>query len=263
MMALSQRHERQLGSTHAYQCIGTSSQTPFIFLVDHASNAIPKVYRSLGLDGAPLRQHIAWDIGALDVAKGLAQGFSSILLHTCYSRLLVDVNRCPDTDSAMPAVSDEIAIPGNQDLTPEQRQERMARYFWPYHKAIEEQINERVSRLGQAVVIAIHSFTPAMRDGVQRPWHIGILWNEIDGRIAVPLMQKLRANAEVCVGENQPYHANTPDAYTMKTHAEDRGQPHVLIEIRQDLISNSSGVEKWSAILERALAEVFAEQGFI
>src|SRR5690606_2309294 len=102
-------------------------------------------------------------------------------------------------------------------------------------------------------MVVIHSFTPAM-NAVQRPWHVGVLWNE-DDRIAVPLLAALRRRGELVVGDNEPYSGKGAYEYTIRVHTEARAIPHVSIEIRQDLIGDPAGCLRWADILAPALAE--------
>ena len=63
-----------------------------------------------------------------------------------------------------------------------------------------------------------------------------MLWHR-DGRIALPLMARLRAEPDSCVGDNEPYSGEL-EGDTMSRHGTGRGLPHVLIEVRQDLIAS-------------------------
>ncbi len=238
-----------------------SSESPLLLLCDHSGHALPEQVGQLGLHHSVFSRHVAWDIGAMEVAKLLREQFQCALVSGVYSRLLIDLNRFPDHYSWIPEVSDGIEITGNQNLSMAERKYRADTYFWPYHSAVERAVS-RISTRGQVpIVISVHSFTSSLMDGRQRPWHFGILWNE-DRRLSDPLMRTLRGNPAICVGDNEPYHAGDPCGYTVKTHAEDRGHPHVLIEIRQDLIDSEVGVAKWSGILGEALQTVLNDEGY-
>lgn len=239
----------------AFLVENSDNDSPLLFVCDHASNALPPAYDQLGLDKQTLSQHIAWDIGALGIARKLSSRFQSTLVSGVYSRLLVDLNRFPGDPGWIPESSDGIAIPANQNLSESQRKARADRYFWPYQQAISREVEKINARTQTPIIISIHSFTPALTDGKQRPWHIGILWSD-DDRLAAPMMTALRDNPAVCVGDNQPYHANNPKGYTVKTHAEDVDYLNLLVEIRQDLIGDEIGVDKWSEIFGDALERV-------
>jgi predicted N-formylglutamate amidohydrolase len=228
---------------------------PILLLCDHASPAVPRALADLGLSPAELARHIAYDIGAAKVARHLARWFHAPLVASGFSRLVIDCNRRPADPAAIPPVSDGIFVPGNQALPAAARQARIAECFQPYHDAIEARI------AGAALppaIVSIHSCTPVM-SGFQRPWQIGVLWNE-DRRIAAPLIRSL-ADKGVCVGDNQPYSGRDAHGYTLPTHAERHDLPHVLIEIRQDLIHEPAGEEAWASLLHDALLPILAGLG--
>src|SRR5690606_22238656 len=83
-------------------------------------------------------------------------------------------------------------------------------------------------------------------------WEVGILWNR-DGRLARPLLEALAARG-LAVGDNEPYSGQDDHGFTLHVHAEPRGLPHVLFEIRQDLIDTQHGAAAWVDILATALA---------
>ena len=211
----------------------------------------------LGLDRSVLDQHVAWDIGSFDVTRYLSERFDAIAVCAGYSRLLVDCNRQLYDPSAFVRVSDGIAIPGNLNLSEDEKWLRVQSFYWPYHHAVSEQIHRLRARGITPAVVSIHSCTPVF-DRVVRPWHVGVLWDQ-DPRIAEPLLRALDAADDVCVGDNEPYSGRHPHDFTVDFHAEPLGLPHVGIEVRQDLIGKSDGVRQWGALLGDALAGVFAD----
>ncbi len=64
-----------------------------ILLADHARNALPVRYGTLGLEPSQFSRHIAYDIGVEQVAAGLARALGCPALLTAFSRLLIDANR--------------------------------------------------------------------------------------------------------------------------------------------------------------------------
>jgi predicted N-formylglutamate amidohydrolase len=175
-----------------------------------------------------------------------------------YSRLVIDCNRHLTDSTSIAAVSDGTVIPGNQDLTAAARQARAREVFEPYHAALATELAELAHEVPAPALIAIHSFTDRM-SGQQRPWHCGVLWDQ-DPRLAVPLLERLRAEPDLVVGDNEPYSGRHPADYTIDTHAERRGWPHVCLEIRQDLLVQSADVEVWSARLARVLEPLLVDR---
>jgi predicted N-formylglutamate amidohydrolase len=218
---------------------------------------VPRALAKLGLDDATLSRHIGWDIGAADVTRGLAARLGASTVLAGYSRLVIDCNRDPDDPSSIPAVSDDVAIPGNRDLTAHARRARRTAIFEPYHAAIADLIDSSLARNAIPALIAIHSFTPSL-GGTARPWHIGILWDH-DDRIPMPLLAALRGDAALLVGDNEPYSARQPAGYTVRHHALERRLPHVAIEIRQDEIVDAAAANAWADRLAAALMPILGD----
>lgn len=221
-----------------------------LFVADHASNHIPESYRNLGVDEAHLQEHIAWDIGSLDVARGVRNRTGGRLLHAPVSRLVIDLNRAPDHPGLIPESSDGILIPGNMNLSNEERQRRLELFFHPYHNTLSAELDTMLETEDKVALVSVHSFTPRM-NGQVRPWHVGILYNQ-DDRLACRAIDWLRREPGLVVGDNEPYSGRLLN-YTMDRHAEARGLPYLSIEIRQDLISTPEGVEDWSERLSALL----------
>ena len=60
--------------------LGRRGQSHFVILVDHAGARIPRRLNNLGLPASELQRHIAWDIGALSVARQMAAALDAPLL---------------------------------------------------------------------------------------------------------------------------------------------------------------------------------------
>lgn len=233
-----------------------ASRRPLLVVCDHGGNAIPPEYNGLGLSAADLARHIAWDIGAADLAAALADRHDACALIAPYSRLLIDINRQLDDPTSIPVVSDHTIIEGNRAIDGDERQRRIERFFSPYHRAIGDRLALIEGGGAVPILLSVHSFTPSM-GGVDRPWHAGVLWDS-DGRIALPLLAALRAEPGLAVGDNEPYSGRWHYGYTIRHHALARGFPNVLIEVRQDLIAAPEGVSAWAERLARCLAPILS-----
>ncbi|WP_368562242.1 N-formylglutamate amidohydrolase [Pseudoxanthomonas sp. UTMC 1351] len=238
--------------------VGAGRGGAFVITCDHASHYIPPHYQGLGLADADLLRHIAWDIGALALSEHLAEALDAPLLHPTISRLLLDVNRHPDAHDSIPATSENTTIPGNTSLDAEERRRRRNRIYAPYHDAIAEMIAKRREQQRPTAVIAIHSFTPVYRDHA-RPWKIGVLSHR-DRRMADPLLAALRASdASLDIGDNEPYAPENGVYHTLDRHAEAHGLPCVMIEVRNDLISEPSDQRAWADRLAPLLVRAFQD----
>ena len=222
--------------------LGTPKAGGILVVCDHASNHVPDEI-DLGIDRQLMSQHIAYDIGVTGVASFMVElTFCAAFLAT-NSRLVVDLNRYPDDASAIPVASDGYDIVGNH-LDAAGRQARLARYFTPYHAALADSLN----RHRPALILSVHSFTPRLETdpSAERPWEIGVLYNEQELPSSMAI-ERLDGEGLI-VGDQLPYSGRQLNA-TMNRHAEANEIPYVGIEIRQDLIGDAAGQERFAAIL--------------
>jgi len=231
----------------------------FFLTCEHADNRLPRKLGLLGLSDEDLRRHIAWDIGAGGVAKGLSERLDATLVMQNYSRLAVDCNRAPHADDFIPVVSETTEIPGNRDIAADEREARERELFEPYHAAVRSALDARAAAGRPSVLVSVHSCTPVYH-GVWRPWHIGVMYNR-DDRFAAALLTVLKQHGELTVGENKPYDLDHDRDYAVPVHGERRGILHTQLEIRQDLITDAKGQAEWADRLAGALRESLAAVG--
>ncbi|HEY0329217.1 MAG TPA: N-formylglutamate amidohydrolase [Rhodopseudomonas sp.] len=231
-------------------------RSPFLLTCDHYGRAIPPQLDNLGVEASELERHIAWDIGIAGVAEQLSAALDAHLVAQRYSRLVIDCNRPPRAASSIPLVSEATFIPGNQGLTQDQAAERRRLIFDPYHQRIGEVIDARIAAGVATVLVSLHSFTPSYA-GIARPWHIGTLYHR-DTVLPPLLLRALREDAELVVGDNEPYGVDDDTDYTIPVHGEQRGLINSGIEIRQDLIEAAPGQQQWAERLARAFTAIEA-----
>ena len=219
----------------------------FVFTCDHASNWLPANYGTLGLAESELSLHIAWDPGALPVARRLALALDAPLVETRISRLVLDCNRALDAPDLIPAVSETTVIPGNGDISAADRQARIELCWHPFHDGVDRVIEGRQARGLETCLVSVHSFTPVYK-GNHRPWHVGIIHDQ-DTRLSAPLIAALGARKGIVVGDNEPYSPADRVYFTLEKHARPRGIPCAMIEIRNDEIRDQPGQEKWAEML--------------
>lgn len=224
--------------------------SPFVFGCDHAGRRIPRALGDLGVSAADLDTHIAWDIGVQGLGEHLAAALDGWLITQTYSRLVIDCNRSPEVESSIVKHSAGVDVPGNHSLTREQAEQRAREIFHPYHDEIRAELDRRAAQGAPTIYVALHSFTPSML-GRARPWHAGVLYR--DRALAHPMLELLRAEGDLVVGDNEPYSVSALSDYSLLAHGEDRKLPHVELEIRQDLIADLDGQRRWAARLARLL----------
>jgi predicted N-formylglutamate amidohydrolase len=258
MLIGASRHATPASFVHPVAVENAHGGAALVLACEHASNYLPPEFERLGLGAADLERHIAWDLGALEVARQLSRRLDAPLVYATHSRLLYDVNRAEEAHDAIVAVSEGTPIPGNQALDAAARRARYEGLYQPFHAALERAIGERVRAGRPPAVVTIHSFTPTWH-GKSRPWHVGVISHR-DRRLADALLAMLSAVPDLVVGDNKPYKPDDGVYHTLGRHAEARKLPCVMLELRQDLIADADGQERWAdrllVGLEHALASV-------
>jgi predicted N-formylglutamate amidohydrolase len=250
----SKMHQRARDSAAAkaesFEIIEGPATSRYILVCDHASNWIPPEYDNLGVDPLQLQRHIAYDIGAAELTRALAREMAAPAVLSHFSRLLIDPNRGDDDPTLVMKLSDGAIVPGNARVDDAEVAKRVARFTAPYHAAVDVTIDRALAAAVTPILFSIHTFTPVFHDG-PRPWHCSVLW-EHDGRFALPLLEALRAEPDIVAGENEPY-AGALKGDSMTRHGFDRGLPHAIVEVRQDLLDDESGISAWALRFSRIL----------
>jgi predicted N-formylglutamate amidohydrolase len=221
-----------------------------LLVCDHATNRIPPGFDCLGLDEEQMERHIAYDPGGAGVTAGLSELLGVPAVMADFSRLLIDPNRGEDDPTLVMRLSDGKTIPGNARIGEAEIERRRSLLYDPYHGAIEQALDAGIASGRIPAILSIHTFTEVWR-GRPRPWHGAILWDE-DPRLAHPLIEGLRTEADLIIGDNEPY---TGKLYgdCMYKHGTHRGLAHALVEIRQDLVREPEGQRRWAERLARVM----------
>ncbi|MFM9973344.1 MAG: N-formylglutamate amidohydrolase [Beijerinckiaceae bacterium] len=226
----------------SFEVISGLCDSGVIIIADHASNAMPAEFASLGLESGQLERHIAYDIGVESLVRAMAERLRAPAVLSRFSRLLIDPNRGDDDPTQVMRLSDGAIVPGNAGIDQQGIHERMRRFSLPYHAAVSATIDAMLTAGVIPAIVSIHSFTPFMK-GVERPWHVGILWDS-DPRLPLALLDVLRRDPTLVVGDNEPYDGALAGD-TMARHCIGRGLAHILIEVRQDLIAAQDSAVAW------------------
>ena len=241
----------------AYRIIGEDRPGRWLVTCDHATNRVPDWVAGgdLGIGPADMGRHIAYDIGAAGVAEALGAALNSPVAMSDFSRLVIDPNRGEDDPTLVMRLYDGTIIPANRHIDATGVEERLARLYRPYHDALARLAGRRPD----VVIVAVHSFTPCLKGRAPRPWHVGVLHSHLDERLSRALIEVLRGEADLCVGDNEPYSGHLPgDA--IDRHALRWGRQNTLVEVRNDLIATPAAQAAWGArlapLLEQALALV-------
>lgn len=237
--------QRKLLSSQEPEPVGIYNHimdSPWLFLCEHGCNMIPLSLNMLGLPHKEINRHIGWDIGILDVTKAIADKLNAPVFFQHYSRLVIDCNRPLASPDLIPVKSENTVIPGNNRLSSGEREKRIDEIWKPYQEEIRQHLEKKIAQ--KTMVVSTHSFTPVFQ-GTSRPWHIGLLYNH-GPKMAQTLKEILyKHDNSLNIGMNKPYTISDENDYTIPTFGEATGLPHVLIEIRQDLINKKENLAKW------------------
>ena len=237
-----------IGDTAALHNPGGKS--PVLLVCEHASNYIPEQYQDLGLQQEALSSHIAWDPGALAVAKYLSQAIDARLVYSKVSRLLFDCNRPPEAIDAIPVRSERYDIPGNRALDAKAVSERISLFYQPFYRLLEQSIEDNP---GIRAMVTVHSFTPVYH-GESRAVQLGIL-HDVDTRLADHMLENAAKYTQLNVARNQPYGPQQGVTHTLKCHALENGLLNVMLEISNELIAEQQGQQDIASMLAKLIAD--------
>ena len=226
-----------------------------ILTCEHATNFVPEKYHNLGLTVEELNTHIAYDKGCLELTKKLEKELDLSAFYGQVSRLVVDCNRRPEEDDCILAVSDNIKVPANADLSDADRIDRLDEFYYPYHQQISDKLNEVIANGDEPFLFSIHGYTPQLSDGIKRPWEAGLLYYQKTDDIN--MMLKVLDNTNMNIGRNEPYDMRKYDTGVCAIQATPLSISNALLEIRADEFDNmQAGVDKWSDILKKIINNI-------
>lgn len=237
------------GDPAPVEIVNSEGSGDILLTCEHAGRLVPRRLGDLGVAPADWDRHIAWDLGADDLARRLSDELDAPLVLQRYSRLVIDCNRPLEAPDCIPVISDGTAIPGNRDLTLDEKAQRYAEIHLPLHRTVAGLLDRRAWR----AVIAVHSFTPVFGSEA-RPMQAALLFNR-DPRLAHVLQRELATRRpDLNVALNAPYAVDDISDFTIPRHGEPRGLPHVLLEVRQDQLAEPADRQAWAELLASAIA---------
>ncbi|MEM6887738.1 MAG: N-formylglutamate amidohydrolase [Pseudomonadota bacterium] len=206
-----------------------------VLVCEHASPYIPPEYKSLGISETGRYAHAVWDPGAEWLARAVSDRLDAPLALSRVSRLVHDCNRPAGSTAACPEKVERIVVPGNRGLTEIDRQARANAVYHPFHQAVAGVLAEKGR---SAALVTVHSFSPTWH-GKARSCEIGLL-HDADDSLARAMMAAASLSDRVEL--NQPYSAADGVTHTLARYS-DRVQASVMIEVRNDLLTDQQGVD--------------------
>lgn len=234
-----------------YSLYRYNPDNPLILVCEHASCYIPAQLQQLGLEDKAAKEHIAWDIGALDLAKGLSDKLNATLLVANYSRLLIDLNRPLEAPDSIPDVSEIYTIIGNQNLSKEHIEARQVNIFEPFHQKLAELIAESKQRHDKTRLVGVHSYTATYK-GQARALQAGVLYMQAR-HYGEQILAGLAKDPTLIIAANEPYQCAYGEDTTVPLHGDDNHIPAVLLEIRNNEINELAKIDRWVNLLSPVL----------
>ncbi len=236
-----------------------ASSGDIVIVCEHASRTIPAKLGDLGLDAAALESHIAWDPGALELSRRLSSSLDACLYFQRFSRLVYDCNRPPEAPSAMVEKSEIYEVPGNKNISQAERQARVDEIYLPFRDGLSSLLASRAAAGRKTILVTVHSYTPVYF-GKKRDVEIGIL-HDSDSRLADAILSEAQSgHQEFLILRNQPYSPVDGVTHTLVEHAIANGLPNVMIEVRNDLLTDGKRLpqvaEYLSSLIEAAVKAV-------
>lgn len=188
----------------------TTPAPTLLLTCEHGGNLVPDDLAALARGHERLlASHRGHDPGALELAGRLAVALRAPLRFALVSRLLVDLNRSPDS----PDLFSELT----RDAAPALRRQILNRHYRPYRREVTAAVRSALRRSAHPVLhVSVHTFTPVLR-GVRRDVDIGLLFDParpLERAIVSAWERSLRAALpRLRIRRNAPY-KGTDDGLT-------------------------------------------------
>jgi predicted N-formylglutamate amidohydrolase len=237
----------------AAEVINPHGNAAICLVCEHASAFIPASLMDLGVAPEHRESHAAWDIGGRDLAVALSEKLDAPLVASRVSRLVYDCNRPPSAPGAFPERSEVIDVPGNVGLDDAARTARVTEVYDPFRTLLASTLDGFTT---PPALVTIHSFTPIWF-GQPRAVELGLL-HDSDDWLARAMLSHRPDDLDAQL--NAPYSVTDGVTHTLREHAVPRGLQNVMIEVRNDLISDAQGVGRFTDILSTMLTKALATQ---
>jgi predicted N-formylglutamate amidohydrolase len=239
-------------SEDAVEVAGDPGAGPFLFICEHATRRLPE-WQASPEDLPYLEDHWGSDVGAGDLTRELARLTGGGALLSRFSRLVCDPNRAPEEASFVVREVAGHALSFNRSVDDAERARRCARYFDPYHAAIDRALSRRVAASRDVLVCSIHSFTPIW-GGRARPMDVGVLYDD-HADVAARLVDALTREG-FATAHNEPYSGLAGLIYSARRHGRAHGVVYLELEVRNDAIASPERARAIAPRIARALSSI-------
>jgi predicted N-formylglutamate amidohydrolase len=214
------------------------SDVALLITCEHAVSHVPEELTPLFADCPEvLESHRAFDQGAAELARHIANTLSAPLFEAKLTRLLVDHNRSPHNRSLWSEFSR--GLPASEKLR------LLDNYYRPFRGDVAGWISNSLADECKVVHVSVHSFTPVL-DGKQRAVDIGLLYDPgrtEEGFFADVWKSRISAcRPDLRVRFNVPYRGRSDGHMTSyRALYKSRDYVGIELEINQSLVAGKDG----------------------
>jgi predicted N-formylglutamate amidohydrolase len=177
-----------------------------------------------------------------------------------YSRLLIDLNRSEHHPRLVPARAFAVVVPGNEDLSTDEINLRVERYWRPHWEAVERALRLRTRRRRACLHVGLHSFTPVL-GGRRRYCDVGLLFDParaLEAATARALRKSLQSSG-LSIRFNYPYRGTSDGLTTaMRKRLPPSCYAGMEIELNQRLLTDARARARVAEMLTAALSALVA-----
>jgi predicted N-formylglutamate amidohydrolase len=245
------------------------SALPYRLLLtcEHASQLLPLPWRWPDEDRRLLNTHWALDLGSEELTRELSVAVAAPAAIAQFTRLLVDANRPLHSSTLFRDTADGIPVFLNKELTPEEKENRLEKCYYPYHRALAALQKEVMPDF----ILSLHSYTKNY-EGQPRKVEVGVLYKE-DEELAKAMKKQFTENGGYDCRMNEPWSGLEGFMYSADRHGhwdEDAFKPPqerspgwtekegksdiavIMLEMRNDLLTDKS----WRAAFTQRLTKI-------
>jgi len=243
----------------SYKILNFNSKQPIFISCEHASKVIPKKYGTIGIKRKNLLNiPDYYDVGAEELTRIIAKKLNAKCIIPNYSRMVINLNKHLNHQKLISDVCFGIEIPGNKDLTNSERNNRIKKYYLPYHDRIKREIQELKKNHKKVYYISIHSFFHKL-NRVKRIIDVGILYKyKKDIRFCKKIKKLLTEKTDFNIKYNQPYSSFKTAGYTINKYGESKDISCVEFEINDKHLKDTKSIKKMGNILSSILKKIIS-----
>lgn len=220
----------------SYLELGPALDGTVVWTCEHAASTVPADWTLAPGDTRWFTTHWGYDRGAAALVRALQTRLGGPAVFGGVSRLVVDLNRAPDHVDLCRSQVEGAPFAPNVGLPKAERDRRVARFYQPYHDALDRLLAARTAAGVPTLLFSVHTFT-SLYEGRSRTLDAGVLFDEHDAGAAPMLLDALRRVSGATVEPNEPWSGMKGLIYSVARHGAVHRLPYLELEVRDDLLT--------------------------